>query len=81
MPRVMASQECLALPARSQVEDLVARFAGLALTHFAQQMTGLDAAWRGTGLAPLERGVSGSGVRQHAMTFGVVAGRRGAGED
>lgn len=43
---VQERDQYLALRARSEVEDLVAQYGDVALSHFAQQMAGLDPARR-----------------------------------
>jgi predicted transcriptional regulator len=43
---VYERDEYMTLRARSQVEDLVAEYGDVALSHFAQQMAGLDPARR-----------------------------------
>jgi predicted transcriptional regulator len=42
----LSREEYLAVRARTQVEDLVAQYGDVALSHFAQQMAGLDPARR-----------------------------------
>ena len=42
----LGREEYLAVRARAEVEDLVAQYGDVALSHFAQQMAGLDPARR-----------------------------------
>jgi predicted transcriptional regulator len=42
----LSRDEYLAVRARAEVEDLVAQYGDVALSHFAQQMAGLDPARR-----------------------------------